>query len=46
METDRDSCLQAGFDAFESKPVDRARLLGTCRRLLDEAMQASRRRAA
>jgi CheY-like chemotaxis protein len=46
MEADRDACLQAGFDAFESKPVDRARLLATSRRLLDADPHASRRRAA
>lgn len=46
MEADRDACLEAGFDAFESKPIDRTRLLRTCRRLLDARGGATHRRAA
>jgi PAS domain S-box-containing protein len=34
MSGDRDRCLEAGCDAYASKPVDRAELLRLCARLL------------
>jgi len=33
MASDRDACLRAGCDAFETKPIRRAGLLGTIARL-------------
>jgi signal transduction histidine kinase len=34
MSTDRDKCLEAGCNDYETKPVQRERLLATCRRVL------------
>ncbi len=34
MSTDRDKCLAAGCTGYETKPIQRERLLATCRRLL------------
>ncbi len=34
MSTDRDLCLQAGCNDYATKPIQRAHLLATCRRLL------------
>jgi signal transduction histidine kinase/CheY-like chemotaxis protein len=36
METERLHCLEVGCDGFETKPIDRQRLLETLRRTLDE----------
>ena len=35
MSTDRDKALEAGCDAYETKPVDLPRLLGTMEKLLE-----------
>ena len=34
MSTDRDRCIEAGCTDYETKPIQRAHLLETCRRLL------------
>ncbi|MCH8509329.1 MAG: CHASE domain-containing protein [Phycisphaerales bacterium] len=44
MEGDRERCIQAGCDDYETKPINRASLLGKIRALLGEA--ADDRRAA
>jgi len=36
MTGDRDKCLEAGCDEYLSKPIDRARLLGLVREMLDK----------
>jgi CheY-like chemotaxis protein len=37
MSTDRDKALEAGCDAYETKPVDLPKLLGTMEKLLESA---------
>jgi CheY-like chemotaxis protein len=37
MSTDREKALEAGCDAYETKPVDLPRLLGTMEKLLEAA---------
>jgi two-component system cell cycle response regulator DivK len=37
MSTDRDKALEAGCDAYETKPVDLPKLLGTMEKLLETA---------
>ncbi|HEX6884295.1 MAG TPA: response regulator [Planctomycetota bacterium] len=37
MSTDRERCLEAGCSDYETKPVQRERLLATCRRILAAA---------
>jgi CheY-like chemotaxis protein len=34
MSTDREKCLEAGCTGYETKPVQRDRLLATCQRLI------------
>jgi signal transduction histidine kinase/ActR/RegA family two-component response regulator len=41
MEQDRVQCLSAGFDEYETKPVERARLLATLERLIQRAPRQS-----
>ncbi len=36
MTTDREKCLEAGCTAYETKPIQRERLLVTCQRLMTE----------
>ena len=41
MTTDRDKCLQAGCDAFATKPIDRNKLIAT----IHDAISAARAHA-
>jgi CheY-like chemotaxis protein len=40
MSTDREKALEAGCDAYETKPVDLPRLLGTMEKLLGAAAES------
>jgi CheY-like chemotaxis protein/anti-sigma regulatory factor (Ser/Thr protein kinase) len=46
MAGDRARCLDAGCDDYEAKPIDRASLLATVQRMLEESARRSRRGAA
>jgi signal transduction histidine kinase/AmiR/NasT family two-component response regulator len=41
MTTDRDKCIEAGCTDYETKPIQRERLLATCRRLLESERAGS-----
>jgi CheY-like chemotaxis protein len=43
MNTDRDKALEAGCDAYETKPVDLPKLLGTMEKLLGAATGSGER---
>jgi CheY-like chemotaxis protein len=46
MSGDRERCFEAGCDGYESKPVQRERLIATCRQALARAAERRRQAAA
>jgi len=46
MTGDAEKCIQAGCDAYATKPIDRQTLIDVCRSALDRAVAVERRAAA